>query len=80
MLKMKLEYAQGFITQGYAGHWRTVSCHNNVLVIEDLEDYQPSGYLGTQLNFGQLQVDAAGYVVFGRVKPVIDKDTRFTLS
>lgn len=76
---MKLEYAQEFLTRGRAGHWRTVSCHDGLLVIEDLETYQNSGYLGTQLNFGKFMVDSEGYVVFSRVKPVIDENTRFTL-
>lgn len=79
-MKMLLSYAQDFLTKGRAGHWRTISCHDDILVIEDLEDYQSSGYLGTKLEKGQLQADQQGYVVFTRVKPVINKDTRFTLS
>ncbi len=78
IMKMQLAYAQQFITKGYAGHWRTVSCHDDVLVIEDLEEYQSCGYLGTKLNSGQLQTDAQGFVIFTRVKPIIDQHTRFS--
>ena len=79
-MKMKLSYAQEFLTKGRAVHYRTVSCHDDLLVVEDLETYQSCGYLGTKLNKGELEADEQGYVVFSRVKPVIDKDTRFTLS
>ena len=81
-MKMQLEYAAGFITKGRAGHWRTVSCHNNILVIEDLEIYpfESPVYLGTELKFGQLQTDENNYVVFTRAKPVIDRHTKFSLS
>ncbi len=78
-MKMKLDYAKDFITKGRAGHYRTISCHDDLLVVEDLETYQSSGYLGTQLSFGQLVTDSEGYVVFRSVTPVINKDTRWKL-
>ncbi len=79
-MEMQLKYAEEFLTKGRAGHWRTLSCHDDVLVIEDLEDYQNCGFLGTKLSNGKLLANTRGYVVFHRVKPVIDKDTRFTLT
>jgi hypothetical protein len=78
-MKMMLSYAKEFLTKGRAGHWRTISCWNDLLVIEDLETYQSSGYLGTRLSNGELQADEKGYVTFTTVKPVIDENTRFTL-
>jgi hypothetical protein len=80
MMKMRLDYAEGFLTKGYAGGYRTHSCHDDLLVVEDLEDYQGVGYLGTRLSNGKLLADTQGYVVFNRVTPVINKDTRFTFS
>jgi hypothetical protein len=83
-MKMRADYAQGFITEGRAGHWRFVSCHggpiSGLLVIEDLEVYygEPA-YLGHQLKEGKLQVDEEGYVVFEPVKPIIDENTKFKL-
>lgn len=80
-MKIRLDYATGFLTNNYAGHWRTVSCHNNFLVIEDLEVYQSADYLGTQLTSeGFFEIDSEGYVNFMRVKPIIDENTRFTLG
>lgn len=78
-MKMKEEYAASFITRGRAGHWRTISIHDDLLVIEDLEEKYSSGYLGTKLRFGQMQVDADGFVVFARVKPIIDENTKWKL-
>jgi len=79
-MKMLQTYAEEFLSRGSAGHWRTLSCRDNLLVIEDLEDYQNSGYLGTKIdNNGNFETVDNGYVVFKRVTPVIDKDTRFTL-
>lgn len=80
MLKMQLKYAEEFLSRGYSGGYRTHSCHDDLLVIEDLERYQNVGYLGTKLSDGKLQPDTQGYVVFTRAKPVIDKDTRFSLT
>jgi hypothetical protein len=79
MLKMQLKYAEDFLTKGYAGGYRTLSCHDGMLVVEDLETYQNIGYLGTKLSNGRLQADTQGYVVFTQVKPVINEDTRFSL-
>lgn len=76
-MRMRPEYAQGFLSVGYAGHWRTLSCHDNLLIVEDLEDYQSSGYLGTRLKDGQFQLDHEGYVLFKRARGVIDENTRF---
>ncbi len=76
-MKMKIAYAEGFLTKGYAGHWKKISCHDNLLVIEDLEDYAYCGFLGTALINGILQTDAQGYVVFSRVEPIITKETRW---
>lgn len=80
MMKMRLDYAEQFLTKDYSGGYRTLSCHDDLLVVEDLETYQNVGYLGTKLSDGKLLADTQGYVVFTRVKPVINKDTRFTFS
>lgn len=77
MMKMRLDYAEDFLTKGRAGHWRTISCHDDLLVVEDLEDYQPSGFLGTRLSNGKLLADTQGFVVFTRVEPIINKETRW---
>jgi len=77
-MRMQADYAQGFLNgKGYAGHWSTLSCHDNFLVIEDLESYQSVSYLGTKLIDGKLQVDEQGYVTFRRVQAVIDENTRW---
>jgi hypothetical protein len=76
MIKMKLDYASGFITQGYAGGKTRVSCHDNLLVIQDEDHY----YYGTKLSFGQFVTDANGYVTFTRVTPLINEDTHWTFS
>ncbi len=82
MMKMQLKYAEEFLTKGRAGHWIVLSCHDDVLVVEDLERYpgESPSYYGTKLSNGKVQADTQGYVVFTRVKPVIDKNTRFTLT
>lgn len=77
MMKMRLDYAEKFLTQGYSGSYRKHSCHDDLLVVEDLEEYQSIGYLGTKLSNGKLQTDTQGYVVFNRVTPVIDENTRW---
>lgn len=79
MLKLRLDYAQGLLTKGYAGGYRKFSCHNGLLVIEDNEYPYGVYYYGTQLKDGQFVPDAEGFVVFTTVKPVIDKDTRWKL-
>ena len=78
-MKMLLSYAEGFLTKGYAGPYRTLSCHDDLLVIEDLEDYVGRSFLGTRLSHGKLQADTSGYVVFHRVTPVVDENTKFKL-
>jgi hypothetical protein len=79
-MRMMASYAKGFLEgRGHAGHWQTVSCHDDFLVIEDLETYhyQSASFLGTKLIDGKLQVDEQGYVTFRHVQAVIDENTRW---
>lgn len=78
MQKMRPEYAQEIFSGGWAFGNKFLSCHDDLLVVtyEDRE-YGETTYQGTQLDNGQFVLDSDGYVVFSRVKPVIDEDTRF---
>lgn len=80
MQKMKKEYAQRLLDGGYAFGNRFLSCHDDLLVVEvDEDDYPYQNYFaGTMLVNGQLQTDEEGFVVFRRVDPVIDSNTRFS--
>jgi len=76
MQMMHLDYAKKLLDGGYAFGNRFMSCHDDLLVIEDENSY----YYGTQLKDGQLQLNADGYVVFERVQIIIDENTRFYLQ
>ncbi len=81
MQKMRPEYAQKILDGGYSFGNRFFSCHENLLVAFYSEDDWPyeKYFVGTELKNGQLQTDEEGYVIFRRVKPVINESTRFTL-
>ena len=81
MQKMHPEYAQRLLDGGYAFGNRFLSCHDNLLVVEYDEDdypYRDVSYYATDLVDGQLEIDSKGYVVFRKVKPIIDGETRFS--
>lgn len=78
MEKMLPEYAQRLLEGGYAFGNSFLSCHDDLLVVESDDFPYGSSYQGTQLVDGKLQLDEDGYVVFRRVEPVIDSETRFS--
>lgn len=78
MITMKSEYAQKLLEGGYSFGHRQISCHDNMLVIDDDGDYYQTNYYGTELVDGKLQVDAEDFVKFQRVNPVIDETTRWS--
>jgi hypothetical protein len=80
MQKMIPEYAQHLLDGGYAFGNRFVSYHDELLVVENQDDYYPgrTTYYGTQLKAGCFVLDAEGYVCFTEVSPVIDENTRFS--
>lgn len=83
MQKMQRQYAQRLLDGGYAFGNRFLSKTNRMLVCSyEEDDYPYSGpdYVATELDNGQLQVDAEGYVIFSRVTPIIDEKTRWEWS
>lgn len=79
-MKMQTAYAQRILDGGYAFGNRFLSKTDDLLVCEDLETGSlTSDYYGTKLKDGQLQTDGDGYVVFQRIKPIIDKHTRWKI-
>jgi hypothetical protein len=75
---MKPEYAQKILDGGYAFGNQFLSRTNDLLVVTyDEDEYPYSGvtYQGTRLKDGRLQTDEDGFVVFSRVKPIIDENT-----
>lgn len=79
MQQMHPEYAQKLLDGGYAFGNRYLSCHDGLLVIEMEGDYpyNRTSYSATKLKDGKLQVNEQGYVVFHRVEPIVDENTRF---
>ena len=82
MQKMIVEYAQKLLDGGYAFGNRFHSRTESMLVVETQDDWFPyeTYYSGAELENGELKVDDEGYVVFSRVEPIIDENTKFHFS
>jgi hypothetical protein len=82
MQKMLLEYAEKILHGAYVFGNRMLAIQGDLLIVTYDEDSYPrtTYYCGAKMKDGKLIADAEGYVVFSRVKPIIDEHTTFSLS